>query len=72
MLPIKEETLTNPENRFMISHPICICKGKDHCVVGCACFQNDLPYTELCTCTADIDKCGNAITSEFKHDYNEE
>ena len=28
--------------------------------------------TELCTCAADIDKCGNAITSELKHDYNEE
>ena len=28
--------------------------------------------TELCTCAADFDKCGNAITSEFKHDYNEE
>ena len=41
-------------------------------MVGCACFQNGLPCTELCTCAADIDKCGNAITSEFKHDYNEE
>ena len=33
-------------------------------MVGCACFQNGLPCTELCTCAADIDKCGNAITSD--------
>ena len=56
----------------IISDLICICKGKVHCVVGSACFQNGLPCTELCTCAADIEKCDNAITSEFKHDYNEE
>ena len=67
LTPILCEGLTTSE---VISDLICICKGKDHCVVGCACFQNGLPCTELCTCAADIE-CGNAITSEFKHDYNE-
>ena len=69
LTPILYEGLTTPE---VISDLICICKGKDHCVVGCACFLNGLPCTELCTCAADTDKCGTAITSEFKHEYNEE
>ena len=69
LTPVLYEGLTTSE---VISHIICICKGKDHCVVGCACFQNGLPCTELCTYAANIEKCGNAIPSEFKHDYNEE
>ena len=34
-------------------------------MVDCACFQNGLPCTELCTCAADIGKYSNAITSEL-------
>ena len=51
LTPIVYENLTTSE---VISDLICICKGKDHCVVGCACFQNGLPCTELCTCAASI------------------
>ena len=62
LIPTLYERFTTSE---VISDLICICKSKDH-------FEDGLPCTELCTFAADIDKCGNAITSEFKHDYNDE
>ena len=40
LTPVLYEGLTTSE---VISDLICICKGKDHCVVGCACFQNGFP-----------------------------
>ena len=41
LTPILYEGLTTSE---VISDLFCTCKGKDHCVVGCACFQNGLPF----------------------------
>ena len=58
LTPILYERLTTSE---VTSDLTCICKGKDHCVVACACFQNGLPCTELCTCAAE--KYGNTITN---------
>jgi hypothetical protein len=48
-------------NVIFLQDLVCTCKGRSVCSKGCACFEQNLSYTELCPSQA-LDLCHNVIT----------
>ena len=46
----------------IIADLVCSCITTNICGAGCVCQQSGLPCTDLCTCEADTECCGNAVT----------
>ena len=55
-VPVMCDLPSGPEELLSIVR--CSC-GPSKCAPPCKCFMNGLSCTEMCSCSADIEKCDN-------------